>query len=128
MMSTVDNGSTEGLSRHGRRLSPLMNATSNRSGRSTHNLCCLLLQPFRGLAAFRCSKILPCSLYPRNTEEAADDVDVPWVKEGIPRPNFPFTSDPGIKVPDISSDNILEIFELFMDQHLTNLVVEETNR
>ncbi|CAH1993006.1 unnamed protein product [Acanthoscelides obtectus] len=27
-------------------------------------------------------------------EEAADDVEVPWVKEGIPRPNFPFTSDP----------------------------------
>ncbi|CAH2013586.1 unnamed protein product [Acanthoscelides obtectus] len=61
-------------------------------------------------------------------EDAADDIEVPWAKEGIPHPNFPFTSDPGIKVPDISSDNILEIFELFLNQHLTNLVVEETNR
>nr|CAI5851431.1 unnamed protein product [Callosobruchus analis] len=61
-------------------------------------------------------------------EDREDDIELPWVREGIPRPHFSFSCDYGIKAPDISSDNILEIFELYVDQGLTDLIVEETNR
>nr|CAH7752477.1 unnamed protein product [Callosobruchus chinensis] len=60
-------------------------------------------------------------------EDREDDIELPWVREGIPRPHFSFSCDYGIKAPDISSDNILEIFELYVDQGLTDLIVEETN-
>nr|CAH7748299.1 unnamed protein product [Callosobruchus chinensis] len=51
-------------------------------------------------------------------EDTEDDIELPWVREGIPRPHFSFSCDYGIKAPDISSDNILEIFELYVDQGL----------
>lgn len=54
-------------------------------------------------------------------------IDVPWTENGIPRPYFPFTTNAGPQV-DIEANNILSIFELFFDEHLIQLITEETNR
>ncbi|CAH1972612.1 unnamed protein product [Acanthoscelides obtectus] len=58
--------------------------------------------------------------------EPEPDFEMPWTQNGIPRPAFPFTSNSGVQVP--AKSNPLDIFEIFFDESLINLIVEETNR
>lgn len=54
-------------------------------------------------------------------------VDVPWTENGIPRPPFPYIETDGPQVP-INIQDPVEIFELFFDENLMNLIANETNR
>ena len=55
---------------------------------------------------------------------ASNDV---WVTPGQLRPRFPFIGDPGIKVNIEDIDDPLPNFELFFDDTLINIIVQQTN-
>ncbi|CAH2014666.1 unnamed protein product [Acanthoscelides obtectus] len=59
--------------------------------------------------------------------EPIEPLDVPWVENGIPRPPFPYTDREGAQVP-INIQDPVDIFELFFDDSIINLISEETNR
>lgn len=55
-------------------------------------------------------------------------VDIPWTNNGSPRPPFPMTGNSGIKLQNVTSENILELFESFFSDDLISIIVKETNR
>lgn len=61
-------------------------------------------------------------------EVEAPPIDVPWINTGIPRPYFPFTSASGIQIPMADYNDVLQIFEHFIDEDFVHIIVEETNR
>lgn len=62
-----------------------------------------------------------------NVQRPSEPIDVPWTENGIPRPPFPYTDTNGPQVP-INIQDPVEIFELFFDENLIDLIVNETNR
>ena len=55
---------------------------------------------------------------------ASDDA---WVTQGQLHPKFPFSGNPGIKVNSAYPDDPLAYFELFFDDPLIDMIVQQTN-
>jgi hypothetical protein len=62
------------------------------------------------------------------TPAPAAPIDLPWVRNGVRRPPFPFTGQFGVKLSNLSKNNILGIFESFFTDELINTIIDETNR
>ena len=67
--------------------------------------------------------------------ESDDDLDnvrnwceIDPTRKLIPPPKFPFSGNPGIKVPITDAEDPLEYFRLFFDENIISYIVEETNR
>jgi len=61
------------------------------------------------------------------TSSAASSASDAWVTQGQLRPKFPFSGNPGIKVNIADPDDPLAYFELFFDDPLIDMIVQQTN-